>query len=116
MLIVQILMALTPPCRRPRRAHPERPRLRCAGRHGTPTIFASLNFSRALLHADGPEATFLLLGLLPHGATPCDHAQATYVFSEEAQLLPCFLPKGTQQAQDLAGVAHAAALSSIGRQ
>ena len=82
-------------------------------RHCTATIFASLNFSRALLHADGPEATFLLLASPAHGASPCDHAQATYVFTDEAELLPCYLPRGAQQAQKLSSVAHAAALSCL---
>ena len=72
-----------------------------ARRHGTATIFASLSFFRALLHADGPRATFLLLGL-PGTEGPIDHAQATYVFSEEAALLPCFLPQGTEHARELA--------------
>ena len=73
-----------------------------ARRHGTATIFTSLNYSRALLHAEGAGATFLLLASLDHGATPCDHAQATYAFTEEARLLPCYLPLGSQQAVGLA--------------
>jgi len=76
-----------------------------ASRHGTGSIFASLNFARALLHADGPRATFLLLGL-PGEEGPIDHAQATYVFSEEAALLPCYLPQGTEHARELARLAR----------
>jgi hypothetical protein len=74
-----------------------------ASRHGTATIFASLSFCRALLHADGSRATFLLLGL-PGDEGPIDHAQATYVFSEEAALLPCYLPQGTEHACELAAL------------
>ena len=76
-----------------------------ARRHATGTIFATLNFSRALLHADGPSATFLLLTLPSHGAKPIDHAQTTYVFADEVQLLPCFLPKDAQHASELAAAA-----------
>ena len=83
-----------------------------ASRHGTGSIFASLNFARALLHADGPRATFLLLGL-PGDDGPIDHAKATFVFSEEAALLPCYLPQGTEHARELARLAREVARAEL---
>ena len=83
-----------------------------ASRHGTATIFASLSFCRALLHADGSRATFLLLGL-PGDEGPIDHAQATYVFSEEAALLPCYLPQGTEHACELADLTREVARACL---
>jgi len=83
-----------------------------ASRHGTATIFASLSFCRALLHADGSRATFLLLGL-PGDEGPIDHAQATYVFSEEAALLPCYLPQGTEHACELAALTREVARACL---
>ena len=83
-----------------------------ASRHGTGSIFASLNFARALLHADGPRATFLLLAL-PGDDGPIDHAKATFVFSEEAALLPCYLPQGTEHARELARLAREVARAEL---
>ena len=85
-----------------------------ARRHATATIFASLNFNRALLHADAPGATFLLLALPNYDSAPIDHAQTTYVFADEAQLLPCYLPTGVQHSCDLAAAALNALATHLG--
>ena len=90
-------------------------------------IFTSLSYNRAKLHAGGASrqrdapspssprlggstglarhlssSVFLCLGLPGVGVGPTDHAGTTYVFAEEAQLLPCFLPQTAPQALALA--------------
>ena len=69
--------------------------------------------SAAQATGGGEQATssvFLLLALPGAGATTCDHARSTYMFAEESQLLPCFLPAGARGAQRLADCALQAAL------
>ena len=55
-------------------------------------------------------SVFLLLALPGKGSSPCDHAKSTYMFADEASLLPCFLPAGTRDAQRLADRTLQAAL------
>ena len=72
-----------------------------SSRHGASSrIFASLSFDRALLHASGPDTVFMCLAL-PGQDGPCDHAGTTYMFADEARLLPLFLPGGSSEAQHL---------------
>ena len=65
-------------------------------------IFASLNFERALLHSSDHASVFLCLALPGQETLPCDHAQTTYMFSEESQLLPCHLLNSSAAAQCVA--------------
>ena len=82
-----------------------------SSRHGASSrIFASLSFDRALLHASGPDTVFMCLVLSGQDG-PCDHAGTTYMFADEARLLPVFLPGGSSEAQRL--TQHA--LTAIGR-
>lgn len=45
---------------------------------------------------------FVCLALPGHAGQPCDHAQQTYMFEEEAALLPCFLTGNAADAKHLA--------------
>ena len=58
----------------------------------------------------GTGSVFLLLALPGAGSSPCDHAKSTYMFAEEAMLLPCFLPAGVHEAQRMAEWAVQAAM------
>ena len=61
----------------------------------------------------GHTSGVLLVLTLPAGAGPCDHAKTTFMFADEAQLLPCFLPTDAQDAEGLAGRALNAARQAL---
>lgn len=61
----------------------------------------------------GHTSGVLLVLALPAGAGPCDHAKTTFMFADEAQLLPCFLPTDAQDAEGLAGRALNAARQAL---